>query len=295
MMRLRPLMVYDLMVKENKWDLIISSKKDWFNLDLKNIWRYRDLIIFFIKRDILTEYKQTILGVLYHALNPIISTAIKVIIFGKIANLSTDGIPQFLFYLSGGIFWSYFAKCLAIGKSVFLTNRDLYSQVYIPKLAVPIANNISEFLKLIVQIVLFITFFVYFYQNGADLDPSVSLILLIPLLFFQCSLLGLGFGLFLSSFTTRYRDLNFLGGYINSLWMYCSPVVYPLSVIPEKWHYILSFNPMVGIIEFSRYLIFGTSSFQIEQLVNGLITTIIFCLIGLLSYNSVEKTFIDTV
>tara|TARA_B100000575_G_scaffold265322_1_gene241789 strand:- start:1009 stop:1860 length:852 start_codon:yes stop_codon:yes gene_type:complete len=283
------------MVKEKKWDLIISSKKDWFNLDLKNIWRYRDLIIFFIKRDLLTEYKQTILGVFYHALNPIISTIIKVIIFGKIANLSTDGIPQFLFYLSGGILWSYFAKCLAIGKSVFLTNRDLYSQVYIPKLAVPIANNISEFLKLIVQILLFIVFFIYFYAIGINLDPSISLVFLIPLLFLQCSLLGLGFGLFLSSFTTRYRDLNFLGGYINSLWMYSSPVVYPLSVIPEKWHYVLSFNPMVGIIELSRHLIFGTSSFQIEQLINGVITTIIFMLIGLLSYNSVEKTFLDTV
>ena len=283
------------MVKKKKWDLIISSKKDWFSLDLKNIWRYRDLIIFFIKRDIATEYKQTILGVFYHALNPIISTFIKVIIFGKIANLSTDGIPHFLFYLSGGVFWSYFARCLAIGKGVFLTNRDLYSQVYIPKLAVPIANNISEFLKLIMQILLFIIFFIYFYLNGIDLHPSIGIVFLIPLLFFQCSLLGLGFGLLLSSFTTRYRDLNFLGGYINSFWMYSSPVVYPLSVIPEEWHYILSFNPMVGIIEFSRYLIFGTSSFQIEQLINGLITTIIFMIIGLLSYNRVEKTFLDTV
>ena len=283
------------MVKNKKWDLIISSKKDWFSLDLKNIWRYRDLIIFFIKRDLATEYKQTILGVFYHALNPIISTFIKVIIFGKIANLSTDGIPHFLFYLSGGVFWSYFAKCLAIGKGVFLSNRDLYSQVYIPKLAVPIANNISEFIKLLMQILLFIAFFIYFYLNGIDLQPSIVLIFFIPLLFLQCSLLGLGFGLLLSSFTTRYRDLNFLGGYINSFWMYSSPVVYPLSVIPEKWHYILSFNPMVGIIEFSRHLIFGISSFQIEQLVNGFITTIIFMIIGLLSYNRVEKTFLDTV
>tara|TARA_B100000989_G_C19434632_1_gene424589 strand:- start:135 stop:986 length:852 start_codon:yes stop_codon:yes gene_type:complete len=283
------------MMKKKKWDLIISSKKDWFSLDLKNIWRYRDLIIFFIKRDLATEYKQTILGVFYHALNPIISTFIKVIIFGKIANLSTDGIPQFLFYLSGGVFWSYFARCLAIGKGVFLSNRDLYSQVYIPKLAVPVASNISEFIKLIMQILLFIAFFIYFYIKGVDLKPSLGLIFLIPLLFLQCSLLGLGFGLLLSSFTTRYRDLNFLGGYINSFWMYSSPVVYPLSVIPEKWHYVLSFNPMVGIIEFSRHLIFGISSFQIEQLINGLFTTIIFMIIGLLSYNRVEKTFLDTV
>ena len=144
------------MRKSKQWDLIISPKRDWFNLDLKNIWKYRDLILFFIKRDISTEYKQTILGFLYHLINPLISTFIKVIIFGKIANLSTDGIPQFLFYLSGGIFWSYFSRCLAIGKGVFLTNRDLYSQVYLPKLAVPISNNIVEFLKLIMQILLFI-------------------------------------------------------------------------------------------------------------------------------------------
>ena len=132
-------------------------------------------------------------------------------------------------------------------------------------------------------------------MNGIDLNPSIALIFFIPFLFLQCSMLGLGFGLFLSSFTTRYRDLNFLGGYINSFWMYCSPVVYPLSVIPDEYHYILSFNPMVGIIELSRHLIFGISSFQIEQLFNGLITTIIFMVVGLLSYNRVEKTFLDTV
>lgn len=283
------------MSKRKEWDIIISSKRNWFNLDLKNIWLYRDLILFFIKRDIITEYKQTILGMLYHILNPIISTSIKVIIFGKIANLSTDGIPQFLFYLSGGIFWTYFSKCLSIGKGVFLTNRDLYEQVYIPKLAVPIASNISEFVKLSMQILLFISLFIYFQFNGVDLKPSLSIIVFIPLLFLQCSLIGLGFGLFLSSFTTRYRDLNFLGGYINSFWMYCSPVVYPLSVIPEKWHYILSFNPMVGIIELSRQLVFGSSSFQLQYLTNGLITTVVFLIIGILSYNSVEKTFIDTV
>ena len=158
----------------------------------------------------------------------------------------------------------------------------------------PVANNIGVFKINYANFIVYCFLFILLCK-WIDLSPSASLIFLIPLLFFQCSLLGLGFGLFLSSFTTRYRDLNFLGGYINSLWMYSSPVVYPLSVIPEKWHYILSFNPMVGIIEFSRHLIFGTSSFQIEQLVNGLITTIIFLLIGLLSSNSGEKTFIDTV
>lgn len=283
------------MIKKDRWDIIISPKRDWFKFDVSGIWRYRDLILFFIRRDLATEYKQTVLGVSYHIINPIASTFIKVVIFGKIANLSTDGIPQFLFYLSGGIMWSYFSKCLAIGRGVFLNNRELYSQVYIPKLAVPIANIISEFIKLFMQIILFIVFFFYYQYNGVDLQPSLTIVIILPILFLQCSFLGLGFGLILSSFTTRYRDLNFLGGYINSFWMYASPVVYPLSVIPEKWHYLLSFNPMVGIIEFSRQLIFGTGTFHMEQLINGLITTVVFTILGLISYNSVEKTFLDTV
>ena len=282
------------MKKNEDWELIITPKKNWFNLDLKNIWLYRDLILFFVKRDLTTEYKQTILGMLYHLINPIISTLIKVIIFGKIAKLSTDGIPPFLFYLSGGILWTYFAKCLSIGKNVFLSGQSLFSQVYFPKLTVPIANNISEFIKLLIQLILFAGFYIYFLTIGFENHISIG-ILLIPILFLQCSLLGLGFGLIISSLTTKYRDLNFLGGYINSFWMYCSPVVYPLSVIPEKWHYILSFNPMVGIIELSRQLVFGSSSFQLQYLTNGLITTVVFLIIGILSYNSVEKTFIDTV
>ncbi len=283
------------MMKNNQdWDYIITSKRPWFNLELKNIWIYRDLISFFIRRDLLTEYKQTILGVLYYIINPVFSTLIKIIIFSKIAKLSTDGIPDFLFYLSGGILWSYFAKCKGIGTGVFLSNKELYSQVYFPRLAIPIANNISELIRLSIQMLLFFGFYIYFKISGSDIYPSLGLILL-PLLFLQCSLLGFGFGLMLSSLTTRYRDLNFLGGYINSFWMYASPIVYPLSVIPEKWHYILSFNPMVGVVELSRYFLFGQSSFNIEQLTNGMVTTFIILIIGLSLFSRTEKFFLDTV
>ena len=283
-----------MMKNKRDWDLIISSKRPWLALELKDIWFYRDLISFFVRRDILTEYKQTILGVLYYIINPVFGTLIKVLIFSKIAKLSTDGIPDFLFYFSGGLLWTYFAKCLSIGSGVFLSNRDLYSQVYFPRLSVPIANNITELFRSSIQIILFTIFYIYFQINGSNMNPSWGLILL-PIIFLQCSLLGFGFGLILSSLTTRYRDLNFLGGYINSFWMYISPVVYPLSVIPEKWHYILSFNPIVGIVELSRLLLFGQSSFHIEQLINGLFTTILLLIIGLLLFNKTEQSFLDTV
>ena len=215
-------------------------------------------------------------------------------IFGRIAKLSTDGIPQFLFYMSGTLFWGYFSTCLNAGKSVFSSNASLFSQIYFPRLSIPIAQNISALFKLIIQFGLFTAFFIFFFFQGFDLQPS-SGILLIPLLLLQCSLLGLGAGILMSSFTTKYRDLNFIYNFITSFWMYVSPVVYPLSVIPEKWRFIISFNPMVSIIEIARQVIFGKSSLEPIYILNGLITTIILLFIGLIIFNRVEKTFIDTI
>ena len=276
------------------WDLVITPHRDWFNLDLKGLWRYRDLIRLFIRRDIVSQYKQTILGPLYFALTPIIGTLINMLIFGKIAKLSTDGIPQFLFYMSGNLFWGYFATCLGAGKSVFQANVSLFSQVYFPRLSVPISQNISALFRLSIQFGMFIIFYLFFLSKGSEMNPSWE-ILLIPLLLLQCSLLGLGTGILMSSFTTRYRDLNFIYNFITSFWMYISPVVYPLSVIPVKWHYAASFNPMVGIIETARQVIFGTSSLEPIYIINGLITTMIMLFLGLMIFNRVEKTFLDTV
>ena len=252
------------------------------------------MIRLFIRRDIVSQYKQTILGPLYFALTPIIGTLINMMIFGHIAKLSTDGIPQFLFYMSGNLFWVYFATCLGAGKSVFQSNISLFSQVYFPRLSVPISQNLSALLKLSIQFVLFICFYYYFLTNGAEMNPS-WMIILIPLLLLQCSLLGLGSGILMSSFTTRYRDLNFIYSFISSLWMYISPIVYPLSVIPKKWHYLISFNPLVGIVESARQIIFGESSIEIIFIVNGLISTTVILLLGLVVFNRVEKTFLDTI
>ena len=278
----------------NEWDLVITPHRGWFNFDLIGIWKYRDLIRLFVRRDIVAQYKQTILGPLYFVLTPIIGTLINLLIFGKIAKLSTDGIPQFLFYMSGNLFWSYFATCLDAGKSIFQSNVSLFSQVYFPRLSVPISQNISALIKLSIQFGIFILFYIYFFTRGSTMNPSFNIIL-IPLLLLQCSLLGLGTGILMSSFTTRYRDLNFVYNFIAQFWMYISPIVYPLSVIPEKWRYAVSFNPMVGIIETARQVIFGSSSLEPIYILNGLITTVIMLLLGLLIFNRVEKTFLDTV
>ena len=216
------------------------------------------------------------------------------LIFGKIAKISTDGIPQFLFYMSGNLFWGYFITCMGAGKSVFQANVSLFSQVYFPRLTVPISQNISALFKVTIQFGIFICFYLYFFINGSDINPSWGIVI-IPLLLLQCSLLGLGIGILMSSFTTKYRDLDFIYSFISSLWMYVSPVVYPLSVIPEKWRYAASFNPIVGIIETSRQVIFGSSSLEPIYILNGLITTIIMLFLGLVIFNRVEKTFLDTV
>jgi len=276
------------------WDLIISPNRGWFNLDLINIWRYRDLIKLFVRRDIVSEYKQTILGPIYFALTPLVGTFINMFIFGKIANLPTDGIPQFLFYMSGNLFWGYFSTCLNAGKSIFQSNSVLFSQVYFPRLTVPISKNISALFKLTFQFVLFFLIFIYFVFSGSEIQPTWN-ILLVPLLLVQCSLLGLGAGILMSSFTIKYRDLNFIYKFIISFWMYISPVVYPLSVIPDKWRYLISFNPMVGIIETARLFIFGYGSFEIVYIINGIFTTISLLFLGLIIFNRVEKIFIDTI
>ena len=280
--------------RSSNWNQIITSDRGWFNFDFSALWDYRDLIYYLTRRDLVSQYKQTVLGPIYFILTPIISSLISMLIFGKIAKLSTDGIPQFLFYLSGSLFWSYFSTCLGAGKSVFQSNVNLFSQVYFPRLCIPISNNISALFKLLIQFIIFTLIYLFFLSKGEELNPSLSIVL-IPLFLLQCSLLGLGTGVLISSFTARYRDLKFVYSFIVQLWMYISPVVYPLSAIPEKWHNVASYNPMVGIIETARYSIFGVGLFNYQYIINGLITTLILLLIGLLTFNKVEKTFLDTI
>ena len=276
------------------WDLVITADRGWFSIDLKALWNYRDLILLFVRRDLVSQYKQTILGPLYFAITPILGTLINTFIFGKIAKLSTDGIPHFLFYMSGGLFWGYFNNCLGAAKNTFTGSKGIFSQVYFPRLSVPISQAISALLRLMIQFVVFFSFYVYFIFDGVQLRPSIW-VLLFPLLLLQCASLGIGVGVLMSSFTTKYRDLNFVFGFITTAWMYASPVVYPISVIPEKYHLLMSINPMVGVIESVRQILFGVSSLRIEYIVFGVIVNLIALAAGVLVFNKVERNFLDTV
>jgi lipopolysaccharide transport system permease protein len=276
------------------WDLVISTDRPWFSIDLKALWYYRDLIFLFVRRDLVSQYKQTILGPLYFALTPILGTLINTLIFGKIAKLSTDGVPHFLFYMSGSLFWGYFSNCLTSAKDTFTANKGIFSQVYFPRLSVPFSQAISSLFRLIIQFMVFFSFYLYFILDGFQLRPSIWLILF-PFLLLQCALLGIGVGVLLSSFTTKYRDLNFVFGFLVQAWMFSSPVVYPISVIPEKYHLLMSINPMVGVIESVREILFGVSSLRLEFVLIGLTSSIIMLTIGLLVFNRVEKNFLDTV
>jgi lipopolysaccharide transport system permease protein len=276
------------------WDLVITAKQGFFSIDLKALWRYRDLIRLFVRRDLVSQYKQTILGPLYYVITPVIGTLINTVIFGKIAKLSTDGIPHFLFYMSGGLFWGYFNNCLTAAKDTFTGNAGIFSQVYFPRLSAPISQALSSLFRLVIQFMVLFSFYVYFVLDGFQLRPSIW-VLLFPFLLLQCALLGIGVGVLMSSFTTKYRDLRFVFGFIISAWMYASPVVYPLSVIPEKWHLLLSINPMVGVIESVRQILFGVSSLRVEHIVFGVIVNLLVLTIGVLIFNKVERNFLDTV
>ncbi len=196
--------------------------------------------------------------------------------------------------MSGGLFWGYFNNCLQAAKGTFVRNAGIFSQVYFPRLSVPISQAISALFRLIVQFLVFFSFYAYFILNGFQSRPSIW-VLMFPLLLLQCGLLGIGSGILMSSFSTKYRDLNFVFGFIITAWMYASPVVYPLSVIPEKWHLIMSLNPMVGIIELVRQVLFGVSSLRIEFILIGVVVNLILLSVGILVFNKVERNFLDTV
>ncbi|WP_217909628.1 ABC transporter permease [Desulfosediminicola flagellatus] len=283
------------MVKKNQqWDLVIKPKTGWFDIDFKELWQFRDLIGMFVKRDFLTFYKQTILGPLWYIIQPLVTTVIFTIIFGRVAKISTDGLPPFLFYMAGNVMWGYFAATLNATAGTFNTNSAIFGKVYFPRLSVPIATVIVNFLQFFIQLALFFGFYVYFMAQGANISPSLSLIGL-PVLLLQMALLSFGLGIFLSSLTTKYKDLKFAMGFLIQLWMYGTPVVYPLSQIPE-WllpYYVL--NPMVAIVESFRFGVFGTSALTINHIIISWFVTLLLLGCGVLLFSRIEKSFMDTV
>lgn len=279
---------------QNESITVINSKRKLFSFNIKELWNYRDLVMHFVKRDLKNSYKQTVLGPLWIVINPFLSTFVFTVIFGVIANISTDGIPQFLFYMSGNILWSFFASCLNRSLSTFLNNARLFGKVYFPRLVMPLSGIIYNSITFIVQFAMFLILILIYMFTGANVHPNL-LLLLLPILMIQTSLLGTGFGLIISSLTTKYRDLNVLVSFGVTLWMYLTPIVYPISQVPESLRVLILLNPVAPIVETFRFAFLGSGTFEWFYLLISMAITVLVLFFGIMVFNQVEKDFIDTV
>lgn len=281
-------------IQEEKWDLIIEDKTSVFDLKLREVWRYRDLLLMFVKRDFVSFYKQTILGPLWFFIQPLFTTVIFTFVFGNLAGLSTDGLPQPLFYLAGITAWNYFSDCITKTSTVFKDNANIFGKVYFPRLIMPLSIVTSNLTRFGVQMLLFLGMLVYFWMVGASVRIT-SAIFLSPLLIVLMALLGLGLGLIITAMTTKYRDLSFLVGFGVQLLMYVTTVIYPLSSAPEKYRWLIELNPMTGIIEAFRYAFLGKGEFTAASLGYSTLVTLVIMVIGVVIFNKTEKNFVDTV
>ncbi|HET6224879.1 MAG TPA: ABC transporter permease [Bacteroidia bacterium] len=279
--------------EEEHWTLIIKPNQSIFSFDYKALWRFRDLLFLFVKRDIISVYKQTILGPLWFLIQPLLTTITYILIFSNIAKISTDGLPPVLFYLSGIILWSYYSDCLLKTSETFTANASIFGKVYFPRLIVPVSIIISSLTRLGIQFLLFLCCYFYFYVKGADIHIN-SAVWLFPILLVLMAGHGLALGIIISSLTTKYRDFKFLVQFGVQLLMYASPVVYPLSSV-EQNRWILLLNPMTSIIETFKYGFLGVGVFQISYLIINFLMMVIILAIALLLFNKVEKKFLDTV
>lgn len=280
--------------RQKDWDLIIRPERAWWDLRLAELWRYRDLIRLMVWRDFVAYYKQTILGPLWYFVQPILTTGVFTIIFGNIAGLSTDGLPAFLFYLAGNTVWSYFSTCLLSTSNTFAGNAAIFGKVYFPRLSIPISVIISNLISFTARLGLFLAVLAYFWLTGASVKPNYW-ILVLPVLILIMAGIGLGLGIIISSFTTKYRDLQQLLGFGVQLLMYTTPVIYPLSSVQGIWRWLLIANPMTPVIEMFRLGFLGTSSLEPVYLLYSFLFMIMILLSGIFIFHRVEASFMDTV
>lgn len=279
------------------WDTIITNKSHLWSIDFGELWRYRDLLAMYVKRDIVTFYKQTILGPLWFVIQPVFTTIMFMFVFGGIAGISTDGIPQAVFYLSGLVCWNYFQDCLSKCSDTFNANQAIFGKVYFPRLVVPLSVVISNLIKMAIQFTLFLVVYIYYVATGVDFHLNET-ILLVPLLIVMLGCLGLGFGMIISSLTTKYRDLRFLITFGVQLWMYATPVIYPLSVMKDtypKYIWVLIANPLTAILETFKYAFTGVGEFNWTYLGYSSCFTIIILLLGIIIFNRVQRNFMDVI
>lgn len=276
------------------WDLTIEPQSSLFKLNLKDVWRYRDLLWLFVKRDFVSFYKQTILGPLWFFIQPLFTTITFTFIFGNLAGISTDGLPQPLFYMAGITAWNYFADCLTKTSTVFKDNANIFGKVYFPRLIMPLSIVASNLVRFIVQMLLFLIMIGYYAIQGANFNITWA-IALFPFLVLLMALLGLGLGLIITALTTKYRDLAFLITFGVQLLMYATTVIYPLSAAPLKYKYLIELNPMTGIIEAFRYGFLGQGELTWHSLGYSTLITLVSLVLGVVIFNKTEKTFVDTI
>lgn len=279
---------------ENKWDIEIKPKKKLLDVDIKGIWKYRDLYRMYVKRDIVTVYKQTILGPLWFLIQPIFTTIMYMFVFGGLAGISTDGAPQPLFYMSGILLWNYFNSAFMVSSNVFTTNASVFGKVYFPRLVVPLSGITSNLIKFGIQLVLFILMYLYYWAQGADLHINWTLILF-PFLVFLIAFHAMSWGLIISALTTKYRDLTQLVTFGIQLFMYATPVIYPLSAAPEKYRDLISLNPLTPIFEAFKYSCMGCGSLDWGGLLYSTVFMCITLFVSVIIFSRVERNFMDTV
>lgn len=283
-------------MKEKKsYEIIIAPSRGWDAIDWLSLWHYRDLLYFLVRREFISKYKQTILGPLWFILQPLLTTGVFTVIFGKLARIPTDTIPPILFYMCGLLAWSYFAQCLN-GVSVSLSgNTYILDKVYFPRLIIPLSIICSNFFAFCLQLAVFLIFythFKFFTPAGALMDVRMF-ILWLPLLFLQTAAVALGVGLWIAAFTVKYRDFRHLMDFLTLLWMYATPIVYPISMIPGRWKILIALNPMTGIVESYRYAFFGVGTVDPEYLLISGAVTLVVLMSGVLFFSKIEKTCVD--
>lgn len=281
-------------IQSEDWNLVIKGHTSLFDLKFNDVWRYRDLLWMFVKRDFVSFYKQTVLGPLWFFIQPLFTTIVFTFVFGNLAKISTDGLPQQLFYLSGITAWNYFSDCLTKTSTVFRDNASIFGKVYFPRLIMPLSIVVSNLVRFMVQLLLLVLMMVYFGIQGANFQVTYAIIFF-PLLVLLMALLGLGLGLIITAMTTKYRDLTFLISFGVQLLMYGTTVIYPLSAAPAKYKSIIELNPMTGIIEAFRFAFLGRGEFSLWSISYSVLVTIVVLFIGVIIFNKTEKNFVDTI
>lgn len=280
---------------DHNYHIHISSNHSWMKLNLKEVWQYRDLIYLFTKRNFVVSYKQTVLGPAWIFLTPLFSSIVQAFVFGGIAGIKTDGVPMMLFYLCSNAIWAFFSSCLLNNASTFTANAYVFGKVYFPRLTTPISNVLSSMIRFGIQMILVMAFMLYFLMNGA-VHPNWAAWIMIPVELAHLGILGMGFGIIISSMTTKYRDLTVLVDFGVQAWMYLTPIVYPLSTVTEGWmKNILMINPVTSAVEVLRYAILGKGTIDLGFYGLSWVITLAVALLGIMIFNKVERNFMDTV